>query len=178
MGYSTNRTAATTAMAIATALASNVVLVVIISASATMVSAAEAVMSSGRDVKTSTRSRMMFSSNSPRAFDGDDMARSIFYFYILLLLFVACLCSFHLMWKSPEETAIHVVNEISSVWEDDVDTINSGNNLRSNEMDRVRRQQIDVQYAIDRTAHLRKKLQLLLYLKHNHVEMVRSKKTG
>ena len=82
------------------------------------------------------------------------------------------------MWKSPEETAIHVVNEISSVWEDDVDTINSGNNLRSNEMDRVRRQQIDVQYAIDRTAHLRKKLQLLLYLKHNHVEMVRSKKTG
>ena len=80
------------------------------------------------------------------------------------------------MWKSPEETAIHVVNDIST-WEDDVDTSNIGNIIPSNEIESTysrfrQQQQIDVQYAIDRTSHLRKKLQLLVYLRHNHVEMV------
>ena len=220
MGYST----------VATALSSKVIVIVVAmimtASSATMESAADEAMAmammsmssstiggenGNKPTTTIPRRRMLFSSStSPRAFEGDDMARSIFYFYVFLLLFVACLCSFHLMWKSPEETAIHVVVNDISVWEqvdydeedddDDVvvvDTTSSsnsgGNNLpsieievRSGRDDRFRtrsttiyqlgrqQQRIDVQSAIDRTAQLRKKLQLLVYLRQNHVEMVRN----
>ena len=124
--------------------------------------------------------------------NGVGLARAIFVFYVSLLMFAGCLCSFLLMWKTPQHSESDNQNDndldISDEQfygffgniEEALDVARRRNDESaaesSNQDDHEQTLHNVRQQVFDRTVLLRKKLQILLYIRYNHVEMVSRKK--